>query len=163
MHSKQKLAAFESGPNVPVSELIQGQFSNLTIPVLWFTARPNKFNYQTWLKYYYSGGAAINESYGVFDYLDQVNMSQFHDDTAQVQVASFVSFCHQSVIQWRHHLKGNFDIRLCVWRKSSRLPWWWNWWNLLFIVGTCYNFFWKMSEIFNRKSSICLSESPGHH
>ena len=49
-------------------------------------ARPNKFNsyYQTLLKYYYSGGAAINESFGVFDYLDQVNMSQFHDDTAQV-------------------------------------------------------------------------------
>ena len=87
-------------------------------------ARPNNSYYQTLLKYYYSGGAAINESFGVFDYLDQVNMSQFHDDTAQVQVANFISFCHQSVIQWRHHLKGNFDIRLCVWRKSSRLPWW---------------------------------------
>ena len=46
--------------------------------------------FQTWLKYYYSGGAAINDSYGVFDYLDQVNMSQFHDDTAQEHVTIFI-------------------------------------------------------------------------
>ena len=55
-------------------------------------------------------------------------------------------------------VKGNFDIRLCVWKKGSRLPWWWNRRNLLFIVGTCNNFFWKMSEIFNRKFSNCLSK-----
>ena len=90
MHSKQKLAAFESGSNVPVSDLIQEQF--FFIIGSWFTACLNKFySYcQTWLKYYYSGGAAINDSYGVFDYLDQVNMSQFHDDTAQEYVTIYI-------------------------------------------------------------------------
>ena len=55
MHSKQKLAAFESGSNVPVSDLIQERFFIIDS---WFTACLHKFySYcQTWLKYHFSGG-----------------------------------------------------------------------------------------------------------
>ena len=41
-------------------------------------------------KFSFNHRAAINDSYGIFDYLDQVKMSQFHDDTAQEYVTIFI-------------------------------------------------------------------------
>lgn len=64
------------------------------------------------IKYYYSGGAAINESYGIFDYLDQVNMSQFHDETAQEYVSEICRHKIISLFQYTmtSSVQGNFDI-----------------------------------------------------